>query len=102
MTAEEIHKALADKFGEQVGPLLPARRDPFCIVKAEALLEIASFLKHDPALAFDSLMSVSAVEPFKGKTAMLVVYHLYSYAKRHAFVVKVELDRARPDVPSVE
>jgi len=102
MTAEEIHKVLADKFGDQVGPLQAGKRDPFCVVKAEGLLEICSFLKHDPALSFDSLMNLSAVEPFKSKTALLVVYHLYSYQKRHVFILKVELDRASPNVASLQ
>lgn len=102
MTFEEIHKALVEKFGDKIGPLQPARRDPFCTVQGASIVEICSFLKTDAALDFDCLMNLSAVEPFKGKTALLVVYHLFSYRKRHSFIVKVELDRASPLVPSVE
>ena len=102
MTFEEIHKALVEKFGDKIGPLQPARRDPFCTVPGASIVEICSFLKTDAALDFDCLMNLSAVEPFKGKTALLVVYHLFSYRKRHSFIVKVELDRAAPLVPSVE
>jgi NADH-quinone oxidoreductase subunit C len=102
VTFEEIHKAVADKFGERVGPLLPAKKDAFAVVKADAIVEVCRFLKEDPALAFDCLMNLSAVDGFKSQPMIRVVYHLYSYSKRHAFILKVELDRADPSVPSVE
>ncbi len=99
MTFEEIHQHLALQFGDKVGPLMPAKKDAYCVVKADALREVCDSLKHDPALAFDCLMNLSAVEPFKGKPAILtVVYHLYSYSKRHSFILKVELDREKPVV----
>src|SRR5205823_11938353 len=56
-----------------------------------------------PALRFDCLMNLSVVDALKSRPGIItVVYHLYSYAKRHAFIVKVELDRNGPSVPSVE
>ena len=36
------------------------------------------------------------------KNQIQVVYHLFSYSKRHAFVLKVLLDRAAPAVDSLE
>jgi len=102
VTFEEIHKALADKFGDRVGVLQPAKKDAFCVVKTDAIVEVCRFLKSEPALAFDCLMNLSAVDGFKNQPMIRVVYHLYSYSKRHAFILKVELDRANPVVPSVE
>jgi NADH-quinone oxidoreductase subunit C len=101
MTFEEIHKALAEKFGERVGPLMPAKKDASCVVKPDALVEMCTFLRDDPSLRFDCLMNLSAVDGFKGQNVIRVVYHLYSYAKRHAFILKVELDRAAPSVASL-
>ena len=103
MTFEEIHQALAAKLGEKVGPLMPAKKDPFALVQPEALVEACDFLKHDPRTAMDCLMNLSAVDAFKGEGKKLhVVYHLYSYARRHAFILKVALDPKAPIVPSVE
>src|SRR5882762_7934202 len=48
------------------------------------------------------LVNFSAVDSCKNQPVMRVVYHLYSYSTRHAFILKVELDRAAPSVPSVE
>ena len=101
MTFEEIYQQLAAMFGDKIGPLQAARKDAYCVVKADALREVCDSLKSDPALAFDCLMNLSVVEPFKGKTNQLVVYHLYSYSKRHAFILKVEVDRANAVVPSI-
>jgi NADH-quinone oxidoreductase subunit C len=101
MTFEEIHKALAEKVGERVGPLMPAKKDASCVLKPDALVEVCQFLRDDPSLRFDCLMNLSAVDGFKGQNVIRVVYHLYSYAKRHAFILKVELDRAAPSVASL-
>ena len=103
MTSEEIHKALADKLGDKVGPLITAKtKDPFCVVQPAALVEVCRFLKDDPNTSMDCLMNLSSVDAFKGQTVIRVVYHLYSYRKRHGFILKVELDRAAPTVSSVE
>jgi NADH-quinone oxidoreductase subunit C len=103
VTFEEIHRALADRFGDKIGPLQPAKKDAFCVVKKEAITEVCSFLKSEPELRFDCLMNLTAVDGFKKEpTVIRVVYHLWSYEKRHAFIVKVELDRNAAEVASVE
>ena len=105
MTPEQIQAHLASKLGEKVGPLSPANKDPFLVVKAEHLLELCALLKSDPELAMDCLMNLGAVDWMKkGKVdvnQIEVVYHLYSYSKKHAFILKVVQDRAAPVVPSV-
>ena len=100
VTFEEIHKALVEKFAEKVGPLMPAKKDAYCVVKADAIVEVCRFLKSE--CAFDCLQNLSAVDGFKSAPMIKVVYHLYSYSKRHTFILKVELDRANPVIDSVE
>jgi len=101
VTAEEIHSALAAKFGESVGALQPPNKDPWVEVKPAAIREVCAFLKAEPQLRFDCLMNLSTVD-WPKKNQIQVVYHLFSYEKRHAFVLKILLDRAAPTVPSVE
>lgn len=67
--------------------------DPFLVVPAEKLREIAGFLKEDPPCAFDTLMSLSGVHQLAEPEQLEVVYHLYSLRHRHRLVVKVRLDR---------
>jgi NADH-quinone oxidoreductase subunit C len=58
-------------------------------------------LKEDPELAFDCLMNLSGVD-WPKKNQIEVVYHLWSYSKRHSFILKCQLDRAKPEIASIE
>ena len=101
MTFEEIHQRLAEKFGERIGALAPANKDPYLVVAAADIVEICRFLKTDPELAFDCLMNLSAVD-WPKRNQIDVVYHLWSYQKRHAFILKCQLDRANPGIATLE
>src|SRR5947209_18782744 len=101
MTPEEIQQVLAEKFGESVGPLQPAKQDPWVEVKAPAIADVCRFLKTDPRTRMDSLMNLTAVD-WPKRNQIDVIYHLFSYAHRHVFILKVQLDRAAPVVPTVE
>jgi NADH-quinone oxidoreductase subunit C len=105
MDAQSIFNHLAAKYGEAVfgftaenpkdGP-----RDAYLKVKAERWVDVALTLRDDPALLFDFLQNVTAVDWLK-QNRIDMVYHLYSYPLKHSLVVKIELDRAKPQVPSV-
>jgi len=100
MTFEEIQQRLAAKFGERIGALAPANKDASLLVQAADILEICRFAKDDEALVFDCLMNLSTVD-WPKKNQIEVVYHLWSYRRRHGFVLKVALDRAKPEIASV-
>jgi len=101
MTFEEIQQRLAAKFGERIGALAPANKDAFLVVPAADVPTICRFLKEDADLAFDCLMNLSAID-WPKRNQIEVVYHLWSYAKRHSFILKAQLDRAKPAIGSVE
>jgi NADH-quinone oxidoreductase subunit C len=106
MTPEQVHAHLAAKLGpDKVAALSPATKDTFLVVKAEHLLEIGGLLKNEPELAFDCLMNEGALDWIKkGKVDLNqieLVYHLYSYSKRHTFILKVFTDRKAAVAPSV-
>ena len=76
------------------------------------LVEAATLLRDDPALRFDHLADVTAVDfllynpdggpPGQGRTPRFdVVYHLYSIALNHRLRVKVGVDEDDPSVPSL-
>ena len=63
---------------------------------------MAAFAKSDPALAFDNLLCLSAVDyPKEDPPRMEVVYHLFSYEHGHKFVLKVHLPRDRRSSSSI-
>jgi NADH-quinone oxidoreductase subunit C len=101
LTPEQIHQKLTAKFGDAIGALQPAKKDPFCTFAAARVVEICRFLKTDPGLHMDFLQDLTATDhPKEG--LIRVVYHFYSYPHRHLFAAKVELPRAKPELETIE
>jgi NADH-quinone oxidoreductase subunit C len=103
MDGKAIHEVLAARFGEVIVASGLEAASPFVVVATDKLAEVAAFCKADPALAFDNLMCLSAVDyPKETPPRMEVVYHLLSYRHLHTFALKVHLPRESPAVTSVE
>ena len=100
MTVNEIHERLKAEFGDAVGPLSEPKIDPFAVVQAARVVDVARFLKRTPGLELDHCNDLTAVD-WPKRNVIEVVYHLFSYRHRHGIVLKVEADRASPVVPSV-
>jgi NADH-quinone oxidoreductase subunit C len=96
----DLFEALKGKFGDAVVELQSEGfRPAFVVVTPAGLPEVARFLRDDPEMKFDSLMSLSGVD-YKDKFA--VAYHLHSLEKKHAIGIKVFLPRENPSLPSVD
>ena len=100
MTTQQIAQALADKFGDRIRASLPADKHPRVHVDAGDWLEVAQFLRYDPALEMDWLANHSGVD-YVADGKMCVVHDLWSFRHRHTFAVKVYCPRDNPHVPSV-
>jgi len=105
MDAQAIFNHVQAKLGDAVYDFTPVPekggpRDPFFKVKADQWLAVARLLRDDPELAFDFFNNVTAVDWLK-QGRIDVVYHLWSYGKAHQIVVKCELPRDQPNIPSV-
>jgi NADH-quinone oxidoreductase subunit C len=101
MTPVEVHHKIRERFGEAIESFNEKALDPYIVVKPDAVVEVCRFLKEDPALAFDCLSNMSGVDYLK-ENKIQVVSHLYSYPHRHKIVVKVNVPRENPTMPSVE
>ena len=100
MDAQAVFDTLKGKFGDDVVELQSEGFSPaFVVVAPAAVKEIARFLRDDPALSFDSLMSLAGVD-YKDRFA--VAYHLYSMRHRHAIGMKSFLPREAPSLPTVD
>lgn len=98
---EAIHQRLHALHGDALGPLVTdGTRDPFCTVAPARWPDVALTLRDDPELRFNFLQCVTGVD-WPARAQIECVYHLYSYVHRHSFVIKVELPREDPVVPSV-
>ncbi len=102
MTAAQIVAALVSKDSslQEIPKVAGQARgeEPYVAVTPEKLLDAAKFLQTESTLAFDSLSFLTAVD---FKTHFEVVYYLVSTAHHHKVVLKVKVDRQRPELPSV-
>ncbi len=101
MEPKSIFDHLAAKLGDAVHSFTTdGTKDPYFKVVPEKILDVAKVLRDDPELRFDFLHNVTAVDWLK-QNRIDVVYHLWSYPKKHGIVMKAELPRDKPRVPSV-
>ena len=101
MDAPGIFARLQSLVGDAVNSVtVEGTRDPFCKVSADRWHDVARALRDDPELRLDFLQNVTAVD-WPKKSILEMVYHLYSYPLHHSFVVKADLPRENPVIPSV-
>lgn len=67
-------------------------------VKADKIVEVMQELKTNPTYELNHIMNLSSVEYPENFT---VVYHLNSLTYLHKLTVKVEVEKANPEVPSI-
>jgi len=92
-------KEIASKLEKQLPGSVAESSEDAIIVGSDSLLEIASFLKTSPDLAFDYLTSATAVDYYQ---YFELVYHLASLEHNHSMVIKTRCyNRDEPTVPSV-
>jgi len=95
LSGSEIAKQVEKKFP---GSVVESTADSL-LVKADSLLEIASYLKTTAGLDFDYLTAITAVDYHD---CFEVVYQLTSLKHNHSLVVKTRCyNRDNPTLPSV-
>jgi len=100
MTPAAIHDKLGQQFGSQILDFNADATDPYIVVEAAAVHDIATFLRHAPDLLFDSLLCLSGVD-YGPQQQLGVVYHLFSLSQRHTITLKVTVPRQDGALPTV-
>jgi len=100
MTPQQIAAQLQARFTDRITAGFPADKHPRVHTTAAAWRELAHFLRHDPALAFDWLACASAID-YVAQDQLAMIYDLRSTTQGHSFAVKVFVVRATPVIPSV-
>lgn len=101
METSQIAERIKGKFGEAGVEFHPETADSYIIVPAEKVVEICRFLRDDPEIHLNAFSSISGVDwPEEGRID--VVYHLASYEHHNVCVLKVQLPRENPEVPTLE
>jgi len=70
-------------------------------IKSDALVDVCTFLRDDPALAFDFLVDVTAVDYIGSVPRFELVYHLCSLQRQHRLRIKTRVPEDDPHVASV-
>lgn len=102
MQFKDVVALLKEKHGDAVEAVDESRRDPWVVIKAASLPEVARFLRDHDSLQFDLLSLISAVDYPTAKPPVIeVVYHLDSVPHNHSLVLKVKLPRDKATLPTV-
>ena len=105
MDGAAILERLSGRFGATIVETHAHRGDHTAVVARDALHGVLAWCRDEPALAFDMLMDLTAVDDltFPGREdgpRFEVVYHLYSLAHNHRLRVKVRVDEDDAVVPT--
>lgn len=67
-------------------------------IAVNEFLKIAELLRNDPELNFDYVFCLTCID---FKTHLTMVYHFESTKYRHQVVMKVQLDRNKPEIETI-
>jgi len=70
-------------------------------VTREGLLEVATFLRNDPAMDYDYIVHVSSVDWLGEPVRFEVVWEVYSVRRRHRIRLKTRVPESDPTVESL-
>ncbi len=105
MDGAAILTELRQRFGNGIVETHAHRGDHTAVAARGVLLDVLRFCRDEPALAFDMLTDLTAVDYLKypGREdgpRFEVVYHLYSVGENHRLRVKVRVDEDDAVVPT--
>jgi NADH-quinone oxidoreductase subunit C len=94
-------RALRERFPEAVVATHAYRGDLTAQIAPAALIDVCTFLRDDPACAFDFLSDLTAVDYIGATPRFEVVYHLRSLSKQHRLRLKARIPEEQPRIASV-
>lgn len=101
MTFQEIKERLESRFPHAIqGEDLQATPQAL-LINVHQLVDVCSFLHEQEGLYFDSLSCLTGIDNGPDHGTMEVAYNLYSIPYNHYLMLKVQVDRTNPQVPSV-
>jgi NADH-quinone oxidoreductase subunit C len=100
-TNSPVLARLVERFGDAVLSVHSELGDDTALVRREKIVEICTFLRDDPALAFDLAVDLTGVDYLGEEPRFEVVYHLYSIPKKRRVRVKARVPESDPAIASV-
>jgi NADH-quinone oxidoreductase subunit C len=105
MDGPELLARLSERFGRAVRRTHAEHGDATALVERTALTDVLAYCRDEPALRFDMLMDLTAVDylTYPGREdepRFELVYHLYSVPHNHRVRIKTAVEEDDPVVPS--
>lgn len=100
-TPNKILAALQAKFANRILETHAFRGDETALIDRKDIREVAKFLKDDPAMDFNFLMDLTAVDYPKDEARFEIVYHFYSLKHNHRIRIKARVAEDDPTIDSL-
>jgi NADH-quinone oxidoreductase subunit C len=94
-------KKLTEKFPDSIIETHSFRDDDTAVVKKEDVIKVFSFLRDDPALLYNFMMDLTAVDYMGREPRFEVVYHLYSLKYNARIRIKARVSEADGAIDSI-
>jgi len=105
MDGSQIIEKLQQAFGTENISVDEGSKTPGVFIPASLLIDVMRMLRNDPEFSMDFLNNITGCDMLGLKNYdgdhLRSVYHLYSYAHRHEFVISVNIERDDPVIPSL-
>lgn len=99
--AKKVIKALKKKFRKAVLETSSDHGDEVAVVARDSLIDIATYLRDDPAMAFDAPVFCTAIDNLGDEPRYEVCYQLRSTTHKHRLRLKVQLEEDDVRCPSL-
>lgn len=101
MEKSPAQKKIEEKFPDAVIDSHAQHGDETIIIRKDAILDVAKFLKEDPELQFNFLMDLTAVDYMGRNPRFEIVYLFVSIHNAKRFRIKLQSDDLYPTVKSL-
>ncbi len=93
--------SLEARFGNLICKTHSFCGDDTAVVDRKAMHDVAQFLRDDPAMGFNFLMDLTAVDYPQDEQRFEVVYHFYSLEHNHRVRIKARVAESDPTIASL-
>ncbi len=101
LASDQIHDLIKEKFGDSVVDDQRDVVDPFLVVNAEVIEDLARFTRDDERLDFNLLSLIAGID-YPDTGMIEVVYCLDSTNLKHRLIVKALVPRDNPRIRTLE
>lgn len=99
--SKQVLTALTKKFGDAIEQTRSDQGDEVAFVKRSKLVEVATWLRDEPSMAFDSPVFMTCIDNLGEEPRFEVCYQLRSHRLRHRIRLKVRLQEEDVVCPSL-